>query len=99
MFAVITVTNAFLPLLQAAPAAPIVVVSSSLGSLEKDNFIQEYAAYSSFKIALNAVTLHYAKDLADSSTWELRSWSSWQHCQMTARMGVTLMTTARSLGS
>ena len=66
VFAVITVTNAFLPLLQAAPAARIVVVSSTLGSLEKDMIIQEYAAYSSSKTALNAVTRHYAKDLADS---------------------------------
>ena len=66
VFAVVTVTNILLPLLQAAPSARIVNVSSSLGSLGRGNIISEYAAYSSSKTALNAVTLHYAKDLADS---------------------------------
>lgn len=67
VFAVVTVTNAFLPLLQAAPAGRIVNMSSILGSLGKGNVISEYAPYSSSKSALNAVTLHYAKDLAETS--------------------------------
>ena len=68
VFAVVAVTNAFLPLLQVAPAARIVNVSSSLGSLQKkDNVILQYAAYSTSKTALNAVTLHYAKYLADTT--------------------------------
>ena len=67
VFAVVTITNAFLPLLQAAPAGRIVNVSSSLGSLGTGNFISEYAPYSTSKSALNAVTLHYAKDLAETS--------------------------------
>lgn len=67
VFAVVTVTNAFLPLLQAAPAGRIVNVSSSLGSLGKGQVISEYAPYSTSKSALNAITVHYAKDLAESS--------------------------------
>ena len=66
VFSVVTVTNPFLPLLQSAPAGRIVNVSSSLGSLGKDIFVVEIAPYSSSKTALNAVTLHYAKDLAET---------------------------------
>lgn len=66
VFSVVTVTNAFLPLLQSAPAGRIVNVSSGLGSLGRNNFMVEIAPYSSSKTALNAITLHYAKDLADT---------------------------------
>lgn len=66
VFAVVTVTNIFLPLLQAAPSPRIVNVSSSLGSLGRGNIISEYAPYSTSKSALNAVTLHYAKDLENT---------------------------------
>lgn len=66
VFAVVTVINIFLPLLQAAPSPRIVNVSSSMGSLGRGYIISEYAAYSTSKSALNAVTLHYAKDLADT---------------------------------
>ena len=67
VFAVVTVTNAFLPLLKAAPSARIVNVSSIVASLTLGVQVQPYAAYSSSKTALNAVTLHYAKDLAETN--------------------------------
>ena len=67
VFAVVTATNAFLPLLEAAPAARIVNVSSVAGSLTRGVIMQQYAVYSSSKTALNAVTLHYAKDLAETN--------------------------------
>jgi len=66
VFAVITVTNAFLPLLKKAPAARIVNVSSGLASLTRGKTISMYTAYSSSKTALNAITLHYAADLKDT---------------------------------
>ena len=66
VFSVVTVTNAFLPLLQSAPAGRIVNVSSSMGSLGTNYFRLELAPYSSSKTALNAITLHYAKDLANT---------------------------------
>lgn len=61
VFAVITVTNAFLPLLKRAPAARIVNVSSSLASLTRGKTISMYTAYSTSKTALNAITVHYAE--------------------------------------
>ncbi|KAL3134779.1 hypothetical protein ABBQ32_007766 [Trebouxia sp. C0010 RCD-2024] len=67
VFAVVTVTNAFLPLLKAAPSARIVNVSSIAASLTHGVMVQPYAVYSSSKTALNAVTLHYAKDLAETN--------------------------------
>lgn len=66
VFAVITVTNAFLPLLKRAPAARIVNVSSSLASLTRGKTISMYTAYSTSKTALNAITVHYAADLKDT---------------------------------
>jgi len=66
VFAVITVTNAFLPLLRRAPAARIVNVSSGLASLTRGKTISMYTAYSSSKTALNAITVHYAADLKDT---------------------------------
>jgi len=69
VFGVVTVTNAFLPLLRRAPAARIVNMSSSLGSLARNadpgsgQGAVNLLAYNSSKAALNAVTLEYAKEL------------------------------------
>ncbi|NWB98013.1 SDR family oxidoreductase [Pseudomonas gingeri] len=72
VFGPIRTTQAFLPLLGAAPHANIVMVSSGLGSLgwlsDPNN---EFAAinilgYNSSKSALNAVMLSFAKELAAS---------------------------------
>jgi len=66
VFAVVTVTNAFLPLLREAPAARIVNVTSKRGSIgEEGAWVgQPYMAYSTSKTALNAITAHYARELA-----------------------------------
>jgi NAD(P)-dependent dehydrogenase (short-subunit alcohol dehydrogenase family) len=72
VFAVVTVTNALLPLLLRAPAARIVNQSSSMGSLTlAADLTSPYAGlnllgYNSSKTALNAVTLEYAKELRDT---------------------------------
>jgi NAD(P)-dependent dehydrogenase (short-subunit alcohol dehydrogenase family) len=69
VFAVVTMINEFLPLLRRAPAGRIVNVTSKRGSIgEEGAWIgQPDMAYSSSKTALNAVTAHYARDLADTS--------------------------------
>ena len=66
VFAVVTVTNAFLPLLRKAPAGRIVNVSSKRGSIgEQGAWVgQPYMPYSSSKTALNALTAHYARELS-----------------------------------
>ena len=66
VFAVVRMTNAFLPLLQASPAGRIVNVTSKRGSIgEAGAWVgQPDMAYSSSKTALNAVTVHYARELA-----------------------------------
>ncbi|TBL35501.1 MULTISPECIES: SDR family oxidoreductase [unclassified Micromonospora] len=66
---VIRVTNAMLPLLRRSPAPRIVNVSSSVGSLtwQTDPTVEVgpiMAAYSPTKSYLNAVTVHYARQLA-----------------------------------
>ncbi|WP_167478826.1 SDR family oxidoreductase [Nocardia arthritidis] len=72
VFGVVTVTNAFLPLLRRSAAARIVNMSSPLGSLtllsDPDNPISTRGllAYSSSKAALNAVTVLYANALRAS---------------------------------
>lgn len=70
VFGVVTVTNAFLPLLRKAPAARIVNVSSTLGSLTKgvESGMQYsiYSAYGSSKVALNFLTAQYAADLKET---------------------------------
>ncbi len=68
VFAVVRVTNAFLPLLRRAPAARIVNVTSKRGSIgENGAWVgQPVMSYSSSKTALNAVTVHYARALADT---------------------------------
>ncbi len=69
VFAVVTVTNIFLPLLKEASAGRIVNVTSKRGSIgEKGAWVgQPYLPYSSSKTALNALTAHYARELAGTS--------------------------------
>jgi NAD(P)-dependent dehydrogenase (short-subunit alcohol dehydrogenase family) len=69
VYGVIRVTNAVLPLLRRAPSPRIVNISSSVGSLtwQADPGIEVgpvMAAYSPTKSYLNAVTVHYARQLA-----------------------------------
>ena len=71
MIGVIRVTNAMLPLLRQAPSPRIVNVSSSVGSLALQTTPGAFtgpiaAAYSPSKSFLNAVTIQYAKELADT---------------------------------
>jgi NAD(P)-dependent dehydrogenase (short-subunit alcohol dehydrogenase family) len=69
-FGVMTVTNAFLPLLRRSEAARIVNVSSRVGSLTRMTDLTDYFArmpasphYAASKAALNMVTAQYAKEL------------------------------------
>jgi NAD(P)-dependent dehydrogenase (short-subunit alcohol dehydrogenase family) len=64
VFAVVRVTNAFLPLMR--PTGRIVNVTSKRGSIgEEGAWVgQPDMAYSSSKTALNALTVHYARALA-----------------------------------
>jgi len=66
VFAVVRMINAFLPLLRRSAAGRIVNVTSKRGSLgEEGAWVgQPSMAYSSSKTALNAVTVHYARELA-----------------------------------
>lgn len=74
VFAVIAVTQAFLPLVNASPAGRIVNVSSILGSLtlhsQPDSSIYGFAvpAYNASKSAVNAWTVQLAYELRDSTT-------------------------------
>jgi len=68
VFGVIAVTQAMLPLLREAPAARIVNVASSSGSLTlnsdpKNPHRAMFGIYSSSKTALNAITVAFAADL------------------------------------
>lgn len=68
VFGVIAVTQAMLPLLRQAPAARIINVSSSVGSLafnsDPANRLRAmYGTYSLSKTALNGVTIAFAADL------------------------------------
>jgi NAD(P)-dependent dehydrogenase (short-subunit alcohol dehydrogenase family) len=71
-FGVIAVTQAFLPLLRAAPAARIVNLSSILGSLalhvdpKSPIYNSQSAAYNASKTALNAWTVSLAYELRES---------------------------------
>ncbi|WP_431917132.1 SDR family oxidoreductase [Micromonospora wenchangensis] len=73
VFAVVTVTNAFLPLLLRAPAGRIVNVSSEVGSIaamtdpESSVWPLTSVPYPSSKAALNMVTAMYAKELRDTA--------------------------------
>ncbi|MGC4808360.1 SDR family oxidoreductase [Micromonospora sp. DT233] len=69
VYGVIRVTNAMLPLLRRSAAPRIVNISSSVGSMtwQSDPNIDVgpiMAAYSPTKSYLNAVTVHYARQLA-----------------------------------
>ncbi|RWL80806.1 MAG: SDR family NAD(P)-dependent oxidoreductase [Mesorhizobium sp.] len=67
VFGPVRVTQAFLPLLLASPAARIVMVSSYLGSLARaagNSQSPNVMGYGSSKTALNAVTLAFARELA-----------------------------------
>ncbi|OWQ90116.1 short-chain dehydrogenase [Roseateles terrae] len=75
LFGVVAVTQALLPLLQRAPAARIVNVSSLLASLGTHSDPASYAysdmfkslpAYSASKSALNAWTVHLAYELRET---------------------------------
>ncbi|WP_095199384.1 SDR family NAD(P)-dependent oxidoreductase [Mesorhizobium carmichaelinearum] len=67
VFGPVRVTQAFLPLLLAAPAARIVMVSSYIGSIARaagDSQSPLLLSYGSSKTALNAVTVAFARELA-----------------------------------
>ncbi|MBN8941209.1 MAG: SDR family oxidoreductase [Rhizobiales bacterium] len=69
VFGPVRVTQAFLPLLRAAPAARIVMMSSGAGALAKlsdPSFATNLLAYSSSKTALNAVTLAFAREFRNT---------------------------------
>lgn len=72
LFAVVEVTNAFLPLVKASPAGRIVNVSSQLGSiglhLDPSSAIYNFKipAYNVSKTAINAWTIHLAYELRDT---------------------------------
>jgi NAD(P)-dependent dehydrogenase (short-subunit alcohol dehydrogenase family) len=72
VFGVIRVTNVMLPLLRRSASPRIVNMSSSVGSLTRQSLPGQHAgpisiAYSPSKTYLNAVTVQYAKELADTS--------------------------------
>ncbi|PPU38803.1 SDR family oxidoreductase [Xanthomonas arboricola] len=72
VFAVVEVTQAFLPLLRAAPAARIVNLSSQLGSFglhtDPASGIYDFKipAYNASKSVVNAWTVHLAYELRDT---------------------------------
>ena len=69
VFAVVTVTNACMPLLLASEAGRVVNVTSKRGSIgEEGAWVgRPNMAYSSSKTALNALTVHYARSLVETS--------------------------------
>jgi NAD(P)-dependent dehydrogenase (short-subunit alcohol dehydrogenase family) len=69
VFAVVTVTNAFMPLLRRSNGGRIVNVTSKRGSIgEEGAWVgRPNMAYSTSKTALNALTVHYARSLAETS--------------------------------
>ena len=73
VFGVVSVTNAFLPLLRKAGAARIVNVSSEVASLgiitdpSSYMFAMQDLAYQASKGAVNWVTIMFAKELIDTS--------------------------------
>lgn len=68
VFAVVRMMNAFLPLLLKADAPRVVNVTSKRGSIGEQGAWagQPSMVYSSSKTALNALTVHYAREFADS---------------------------------
>jgi NAD(P)-dependent dehydrogenase (short-subunit alcohol dehydrogenase family) len=69
VFAVVPVTNAFIPLLLKSPAGRIVNVTSKRGSIgEEGAWVgRPNMTYSSSKTALNAITVHYARSLSTTN--------------------------------
>ncbi|MCE0536442.1 SDR family oxidoreductase [Kineosporia rhizophila] len=72
VFGVMRVTNAFLPLLRRSAAPRIVNLSTSMASLAHQQEASMYAgaidgAYGPSKTLLNAVTLQYAREFADTN--------------------------------
>ncbi|WIB58885.1 SDR family NAD(P)-dependent oxidoreductase [Curtobacterium sp. MCLR17_007] len=69
VFAVVRMMSAFLPLLMEADAPRVVNVTSKRGSIgEAGAWVgQPSMAYSSSKTALNALTVHYAREFADTA--------------------------------
>lgn len=69
VFGVVAVTHAMLPLLRQSSAGRIVNVSSLRGSLSSPGAFtgQPSMSYSSSKTALNALTVHYARELAETN--------------------------------
>jgi NAD(P)-dependent dehydrogenase (short-subunit alcohol dehydrogenase family) len=72
LFGAITVTEAMMPLLRRSPAARIVNLSSSLGSIEllltpgtHQSKVSPSTAYRVSKTALNALTANYGKQLRE----------------------------------
>jgi NAD(P)-dependent dehydrogenase (short-subunit alcohol dehydrogenase family) len=72
VFGLVAVTQAFLPLLKRSPAARIVNLSSTLGSItnhanpESHIYHSKLAAYSSSKAAVNAWTVQLAYELRET---------------------------------
>jgi len=66
VFAVVRMMNAFLPLLEKAAAPRVVNVTSKRGSIGEEGAWagQPSMVYSSSKTALNALTVHYAREFA-----------------------------------
>jgi NAD(P)-dependent dehydrogenase (short-subunit alcohol dehydrogenase family) len=66
VFAVVRMMNAFLPLLMRADAPRVVNVTSKRGSIGEEGAWtgQPSMVYSSSKTALNALTVHYAREFA-----------------------------------
>ena len=82
VFAIVAVTNAFLPALRRSTAPRIVNISSGTGSLAWStgpNPQFDYrlkgaaAAYRSSKAALNALTIYYAQALADEGSFKVNA--------------------------
>ena len=72
VFGVLRLTNAVLPLLRRSPSPRIVNMSSTVGSLTRQTTPGDHAgpiaaAYSPSKTYLNALTVQYAKELADTN--------------------------------
>lgn len=73
VFGVVATTNAFLPLLHRAPAGRIVNITSGMGTMHDLTDATagaigvQVGSYSSSKTALNAITVLYATELAESS--------------------------------
>ena len=69
VFAVVSVTNVFVPLLLQSDAGRIVNVTSKRGSIgEEGAWVgRPNMTYSTSKTALNAITVHYARSLATTN--------------------------------